>query len=124
MDSAMTRECLDKDIKIRPAAGRVHVIFDDAEIASSLDALELDEPGEPLQIYFPWDDIQPGILEATETRIPSPYKGIASYYTIKTLTATGVDQAWYYPDPCPQVEAIRERIAFKGDRIEIRRSQV
>ena len=49
----MTGQCLDKDIKITPAKGRVHVIFDDAEIASSLNALELDEPGEPLRIYIP-----------------------------------------------------------------------
>ena len=30
----MTRQCLDKDIKISPAKGRVHVMFDDAEIGS------------------------------------------------------------------------------------------
>ena len=120
----MTRQCLDKDIKITPAKGRVHVIYDDAEIASSLNALELDEPGAPLRIYIPRDDVQPGILEATETHTTCPYKGEASYYTIKTLTATGPDQVWYYPDPCPLVEPIRDHLAFWGDRIEYRRSEV
>ena len=120
----MTRQCLDKDIKITPATGRVHVIFDDAEIGSSLNALELDEPGEPLRIYFPRADIRPGILEASETRTTSPYLGEASYCTIKTLTADGPDQVLYYPDPCPQVEAIRDYLTFSGDRIEIRYSEV
>lgn len=120
----MTRQCLDKDIRITPAKGRVHVIFDDAEIGSSLRALELDEPGAPLEVYFPREDIQPGILEATETRTVCPYKGEASHYTIKTLTATGPDQVCYYPDPCPLVEPIRDYLAFRGDKIEIRYSEV
>ena len=120
----MTRQCLDKDIKIKPAQGRVHVIFDDAEIASTTNALELEEPGAPLRIYIPFDDVQPGILEASETVTTCPYKGEAHYYNIKTLTADGPDQVWYYADPCPLVEPIRDHVAFWGDRIEYKRSDV
>jgi len=120
----MTRQCLDKDITIRPVAGRAHVAFDGAEIGSTLNALELHEPGHPVRIYFPRDDIQPGILELSETRTTCPYKGEAHYYTIKTLTATGIDQAWFYPDPCPLVEPIKDYVAFWGDRIEHRFSEV
>jgi uncharacterized protein (DUF427 family) len=120
----MTQQCLDKDIKITPASGRVHVLFDGAEIASSLNGLELDEPGAPLRIYVPRADVRPDILEASDTHTTCPYKGEASYYTIKTLTATGEDAAWYYPDPCPLVEPIRGHLAFWGDKIEYRRSQV
>ena len=120
----MTVQCLDKDIKIRPAEGRVHVLFDDAEIASSRRAVEVDEPGSPLRIYLPREDIQQGILEASDTHTTCPYKGEASYYTIKTLTATAEDAAWYYPDPCPLVEPIRDLIAFWGDKIEYRRSAI
>jgi uncharacterized protein (DUF427 family) len=120
----MTRQCLDKDIRITPAKGRVHVLFDDAEIGSSLNALELDEPGEPLRIYLPRGDVREDVLELSETRIASPYLGEAHYCTIKTLTADGPDQAWYYPDPCPQVESIRDHLAFSGDRIAYRYSEV
>jgi uncharacterized protein (DUF427 family) len=120
----MTGQCLDKDIRITPAKGRVHVIFDDAEIASSLNALELDEPGELLRIYVPREDVRPDILEASETRTHSPYMGDASYYTIKTLTATSADAVWYYPDPCPLVAPIRDHLAFRGDKIEYRSSEV
>ena len=120
----MARQCLDKDITIKPAQGRVHVIYDGAEIASSLNALELDEPGQPLRLYFPREDVQPGILEASETKTTCPYKGEASYYTLKTLTATGPDLVWYSPDPCPLVEPIRDYLAFEGDRIELKRSDV
>lgn len=120
----MAGQCLDKAIKIRPVKGRVHVIFDEAEIASSLNALELDEPGAQLRIYIPRADVRAGILEASETHTHCPYKGDAAYYTIKTLTATGHDSAWYYPYPCPLVEPIRNHLAFWGDKIEYRRSEV
>jgi uncharacterized protein (DUF427 family) len=120
----MTQQCLDKDIRIVPAKGRVHVRFDDAEIGSSLHALEVHEPGEPMRIYLPRSDVREDVLELSETRTTCPYKGEAHYYTIKTLTADGPDQAWYYPDPCPLVEQIRDCIAFRGDRIEYSYSNV
>ena len=41
----MPSPCLNKDIKIAPAEGRVTVSFDGKTIASSTRALELDEPG-------------------------------------------------------------------------------
>ena len=120
----MTRQCLDNDITITPAKGRVHVLFDDAEIGSSLNALELHEPGAPLRIYLPRSDVREDVLEMSETRTTCPYKGEAHYCTIKTLTADGPDQVWYYPDPCPLVEPIRDHLAFQGDRIEYRYSAV
>lgn len=120
----MTGRCLDKDIKITRVVGRVHVIFDDAEIASTLNALDVEEAGEPLRIYIPRADVRPDILEVSGTGTHSDAMGEASYYTIKTLTATGVDRAWYYPDPCPQVDAIRDHLAFAGDKIEYRRTEV
>jgi uncharacterized protein (DUF427 family) len=120
----MTRQCLEKDIRITPVKGRVHVLFDDAEIGSSLHALQLDEPGEPLRVFLPRGDVREDILELSETRTTCPYKGEAHYYTIKTLTADGPDQAWYFPDPCPLVEAIRDHLVFAGDRIEYRHSDV
>src|SRR4051794_11222299 len=89
--AVMSQQCLDKDIKIRPAKGRVHVLFDDAEIGSSLNALELDEPGAPLRIYLPREDVREDVLERSETRTTCPYKGEAHYYNLKTLTADGPD---------------------------------
>jgi len=120
----MTRQCLDKDISVTPAQGRVHVSFDGAEIGSSLNALEVREEGEPLRIFLPRADVRPDVLELSETRIVCPYKGEAHYYTIKTLTADGPDHAWYYPDPCPVVQSLEDHIAFAGDRIEYHYSAV
>ncbi|WDR02453.1 DUF427 domain-containing protein [Devosia algicola] len=117
----MTDKGQPKDIKIRPATGRVRVIFDDAEIVSTIHALEVDEPGVPLQLYIPRDEVRPDILEASDTTSHSPSMGDAAYFTLKTLTATAEDAVWYYPDPRPLAEPIRDHLAFSGDKIKFER---
>ncbi|RYE60456.1 MAG: DUF427 domain-containing protein [Hyphomicrobiales bacterium] len=109
---------------VSPIAGRVHIIFDDAEIASTLSGFKLEEPGQTPQIFVPLDAVHPGILEASETTREEPGKGLAHYYTIKTLTADGPDEAWYYPFAEGDYGAIRDLITFGGDRVKVNVSEV
>ena len=41
-----------------------------------------------------------------------PWKGIANYYTIDIDGERNEDAAWFYPDPKPEAEKVRGRIAF------------
>ena len=110
---------------VSPIAGRVHIIFDDAEIASTLNALQLEEPGRKPQVFVPLDAVHPGILEASETRrSDDPDKGEAHFYTIKTLTADGPDEAWYYPYADGKYGPIRNLITFGGARVKVSVSEV
>ena len=109
---------------LTPVSGRVHVIFDDAEIASSIKAIRLERQGEAPLYFLPLEDVHPGILEASDTNREDPGPGVAHFYTIKTLTADGVDEAWYYPYAEGTFAPIRDLITFGGDRIRIDVSQV
>ena len=109
---------------VSPIAGRVHIIFDDAEIVSTLNALRLEEPGREPQIFVPLDAVHPGILEASETRREEPGKGEAHFYTIKTLTADGPDEAWYYPYAEGDYGPIRDLLTFGGKRVKVSVSEV
>jgi uncharacterized protein (DUF427 family) len=113
----MPKQCLDKDIKITPHTGRVTVTFDGQVVASSAAALDLDEPGAPLRVYIPRSDIASGFLAESGTTSTCPYKGKASYHSLKSGATTARDAAWYYPDPCPLVEPIRDHLAFWGNAI-------
>ena len=113
----MPSPCLNKDIKIAPAEGRVTVSVDGKTIASSTRALELDEPGAPLRIYIPRADVEASLLEDSTTHTTCPYKGVASYYSLKADNGDARDAVWYYPDPCKLVAPIRDYLAFWGDRI-------
>ena len=83
----MTKQCLSKDIKISPTKGRVTVIFDGMPIATSIRALDLDEPGYPLRVYLPRADVDPAVLEVSAHQTSCPYKGDASYHSLKSVNA-------------------------------------
>ncbi|MCW5723105.1 MAG: DUF427 domain-containing protein [Devosia sp.] len=109
---------------VTPVSGRVHIYFDDAEIASTLNAMRLQEPGREPQLFVPLEAVHPGILEASETTSEEPGKGRAHYYTIKTLTADGPDEAWYYPYAEGDYGPIRDLLTFGGDRVVVKYSEV
>lgn len=62
--------------------------------------------------YFPRADVDMSCLERSETTSICPWKGTAHYYTVEVDGETCQDGAWYYPDPRPEAETIRDRIAF------------
>ena len=113
----MARQCLDKDIRITPHAGRVTVTFAGQLVASSTAALDLDEPGAPLRVYIPRADVGSEFLADSPTHSTCPFKGEASYHSLQSGDVTAPDAVWYYPDPCPLVEPIRDYLAFWGNAI-------
>nr|WP_309597809.1 DUF427 domain-containing protein [Flavobacterium oreochromis] len=53
------------------------------------------------------------------THTTCPWKGLASYYTIKIEDIENNDAAWYYPSPSPLAESIKNYVAFwRGVKIE------
>jgi uncharacterized protein (DUF427 family) len=62
--------------------------------------------------YFPREDIDMSTLEKSATTTVCPWKGTAHYYSIEIEGGRNVDAAWYYPDPKPKAEQVRDRIAF------------
>lgn len=108
----------DTTTAIVPVSGRVHIYFDDAEIASSIRAKRLNGASSA-QVFVPLEDVHPQILEASDTTREDAGPGTAHFYTIKTLTADGSDEAWYYPYAEGVYEPIRDMLTFGGDRIRV-----
>lgn len=68
--------------------------------------------------YFPADSVISEYFEQSETRTVCPWKGDASYYSIKVDGETNTDAAWYYPEPKDAAKEIKGRVAFwKGVQI-------
>ncbi len=71
--------------------------------------------------YFPPDSVDWQRLLPSETHTRCPWKGLASYYHVLVDGATNQDAAWYYPEPKPAAQDIRDYIAFwKG--VELKES--
>ena len=68
--------------------------------------------------YFPADSVQAEILRESATTSVCPWKGTANYYTVVVDGQSNADAAWFYADPKPAAEEIRDRVAFwKGVQI-------
>lgn len=51
--------------------------------------------------YFPQESVNKDYLVASELHTTCPWKGEASYYSIKVDDEVNQDAAWYYPEPKP-----------------------
>lgn len=84
----------------------VEAIWNDQVVASSNDTIVVEG-----NLYFPREDVDPSVLEKSETTSVCPWKGTAHYYTLE-CDGKRNDAAWYYPDPKPEAARVRDRIAF------------
>lgn len=63
-------------------------------------------------IYFPPDALNREYFSESQTTTGCPWKGVARYYTVIAQGKENSDAAWYYPDPKPAAENIRDHVAF------------
>jgi len=62
--------------------------------------------------YFPPSALKREHFKPSTHTSICPWKGTASYYHVIVGGAENRDAAWYYPDPKPEAESIRGRVAF------------
>ena len=60
----------------------------------------------------------PEVVETSAHTTFCEYKGRASYLTLVAEGRRSVDAGWYYPDPSPRYEALRDMVAFYPGRVE------
>jgi uncharacterized protein (DUF427 family) len=109
----------DHPITIEPHDGRVVVRAGQRVVANTEAALELAESSYPIALYVPFDDVDSHALERSDTTTNCPYKGDASYFTVRTEDDVLTDVAWSYEKPHDAVSEIRGYVAFYPDRVSI-----
>jgi uncharacterized protein (DUF427 family) len=62
--------------------------------------------------YFPPESVREEFLEPTDTTSTCPWKGKASYYTLRVNGDENPDAAWYYPSPKNAAAEIKDHVAF------------
>lgn len=69
--------------------------------------------------YFPHDTIKKEYFKESQTTSVCGWKGTANYYSVDVNGKVNADAAWYYADPLPKAENIRNHVAFwKGVQVE------
>ena len=88
-------------------------------IGDSTNALTLQEASYPAVQYVPFADVDPDVLVKTDTETYCPFKGDASYYSVRTDDGEVTDAIWTYEQPYAAVAQIKEHLAFYPDKVEI-----
>ena len=109
----------DHPITIAPAGGRVTIRLGEVVIADSDRALELREASYPPVYYVPREDADMTRFTATDRRTHCPYKGDASYFSLRAGGIEAEDAAWSYRTPFAAVAPIAGHLAFYPAKVTI-----
>jgi uncharacterized protein (DUF427 family) len=108
----------DHPITITPTSERVRVTFNGEVVADTTRALVLQEASYKPVLYIPREDAQLALLEKTAHGTHCPYKGDASYYSIKIGGRTAENAIWSYEQPYPAMQEIAGHLAFYPNRVD------
>lgn len=89
-------------------------IWNDTVIAQSDDIVEVEG-----NAYFPLASLDRQYVVGSDKHTTCPWKGEASYLSLKVGGQVNTDAAWFYPQPKPGAEAVAGRVAFwRGVKVQ------
>lgn len=87
--------------------------WNDTVVAESNDTVVVDG-----NHYFPEAALDKRYVSFSNHKTTCAWKGQASYYSLLVNGEMNIDAVWYYPDPKPEAEMVRGRVAFwKGVKV-------
>ena len=110
----------DREIQLEAGNRNVRVKFGGEWIAESNEAMVMRETGHLPVYYFPLKDIRFELLHSTPHTTYCPYKGKATYWTIRVGDRESENAVWGYPDPYDEMTKIglQNYCAFYRDRVD------
>jgi uncharacterized protein (DUF427 family) len=108
----------DHPISIAPHPRRVRVTLNGRTVADTTRALALREATYPPVFYIPRENADMAVFERTSHSTHCPYKGDASYYSIRVGDKLAENAIWSYEQPFPAVAEISELLAFYPNRVD------
>lgn len=108
----------DYQVEFDLVPAEVKVTFGGATIGQSRTARVMYELGHAPMYYLPRGDVDMSHLEATDRDSYCPYKGHASYWTIRVGEAVAENAIWSYLDPYPELADLEGHMGFYWGRME------
>ena len=91
---------------------RVRARFNGETVADSRRVKLLHEAGLLPVYYFPEDDVRMDLLEESDHTTHCPFKGDASYWSVRVGDKVAENAAWSYPEPIDSARPLAGLIAF------------
>ena len=104
--------------RVEASPRRIRVVVNGVTVADTTRAFRVLETSHPPVYYIPPHDVRGEYLRPGRHHTFCEFKGQASYYSLDVGGHVVKDAAWYYPDPIPGYEAIRDHLAFYPSRVD------
>jgi uncharacterized protein (DUF427 family) len=106
-------------IDLRATARHVKVSLEGQLLAETTRAVALFESNLPARWYIPREDVV-AELDPSDTTTICPYKGHASYYSVRLDGGELVeDLIWYYADAFPEAAPIAGMLCFYNEKVDL-----
>jgi len=107
----------DHRIDVRSSSREVRAFVDSEIIAKTHRALCLFETRHPTRYYIPPDDVRREFLIPSRKTSVCPYKGTASYWSLRVGDRVIEDAVWAYLDPLPERADIKGYFCFYPEKL-------
>ena len=97
---------------------RVRAVFNGETVADSRRVKVLHETGHLPVYYFPEEDLRHDLLEDTLHTTHCPFKGDASYRSVRVGDRVAENAVWHYEDLMPSAPPIAGYAAFYGEKMD------
>ncbi|MBV9453774.1 MAG: DUF427 domain-containing protein [Rubrobacter sp.] len=97
---------------------RVRVVFNGETVADSQQIKLLHETGHLPIYYFPEEDVRMDLLEKSDHTTHCPFKGDASYWSVKVGDKVAENAVWSYPEPIDSAPPLSGLVAFYSNKMD------
>ncbi len=97
----------------------VRVEINGVTVADTRRPVLLFETRLPTRYYIPKQDVRMDLLMPTETHTSCPYKGTASYWSVRAGDELAPDIVWAYPSPIPECTKIENLLSFYNEKVDV-----
>jgi len=112
-----------KRVDVLQSSKHIRVEVDGVEIANSTKPRLLFETSLRVRTYIPKTDCRLDLFERSELTTACPYKGVASYYSVRLPESKGSklveDIVWWYRTPQAECIEIKGYVAFYDEKVDV-----
>lgn len=106
-------------IDVRRSSVEVRIEKDGVLVAETTRPRILLETGLPIRYYIPKEDVNWDVLEKTDHETVCPYKGRASYWSIRAGGETYENMVWDYPKPFHDSEPVGDCVGLYQEKLDV-----
>ncbi len=110
-------------VDVRRSSRRVRVLLGEQVLAETSLPLLLSETGLPNRFYIPVEDVRQDLLEPSATHTVCPYKGTASYWSVRAGDHELTDAVWSYPQAGGDSAPVSGYLSFLHDDLVVEAGQ-